>query len=320
MLSVRDRDDNARTLISVVVPTFHRPDLLMRAVDSVLGQTFRDFEVIVVVDDREDATVNRLKTVVDERLRFVVPSRTLGNAEARNLGVREANGRWIAFLDDDDHWMPDKLARQLAIAENSAFKHPIVTCAILARNEVGEFLWPRRYPERGERISDFILARRSLFTGEGIVQTSTVFVERALLDRIPFDSGLRKHVDLAWFVSVSDVEGVGIEFVPGDPLSVWNIESSRKRISTTNDWRLSLQWIRDRKKRVSKRAYASFLLTETSGIAAREGDYHAMPILLGEAIAHGEPNAFVLLRHVCNFLVPMKICHFAAVRFGGRPT
>lgn len=112
---------DATPLVSVVVPTRDRVAMLMRAIDSVLAQTCGDFEVIVVDDASSDETLQRLAAHPDPRIRSL-PSVAAGGApRARNRGIAAARGRYVAFLDDDDEWLPHKLERQLeAFARGSS--------------------------------------------------------------------------------------------------------------------------------------------------------------------------------------------------------
>src|ERR1700676_1259948 len=103
-------------LISAVIPTRNRPQLLTRAVYSALQQTYSNLEVIVVVDGTDSVTMEALARISDPRLRVIVLSQNQGGSNARNAGVQAALGEWIAFLDDDDQWMPNKTACQLALA------------------------------------------------------------------------------------------------------------------------------------------------------------------------------------------------------------
>ncbi len=93
--------------ISVIIPTYNRAELVLRAVDSVLAQTFEDFELIVVDDGSTDDTVSALKPYKD-RLRLIVQSHA-GVSAARNHGLSIAQSELIAFLDSDDYWLPEKL-------------------------------------------------------------------------------------------------------------------------------------------------------------------------------------------------------------------
>src|ERR1041385_5815082 len=96
-------------LVSAVIPTVGRPGLLPRAVRSALGQTVDDLEVIVVIDGPDDATRDALTAIDDPRLRVVQLPENVGLSSALNAGIREASGRWVALLDDDDEWFPRKL-------------------------------------------------------------------------------------------------------------------------------------------------------------------------------------------------------------------
>lgn len=107
--------------ITVIIPTYNRKALLREAVESVLGQTFTDFELIVVDDGSTDGTAAMITDIRDPRLRCVQQANR-GVSAARNHGIRLAHGEprkrgeWIAFLDSDDYWLPTKLERQLAFA------------------------------------------------------------------------------------------------------------------------------------------------------------------------------------------------------------
>ena len=129
--------------ISVVIPTYNRAQTIMRAINSVLGQTLPAFEIIVVDDGSFDGTKDVLKAhsffsknaKVPQKKYFV--QKNSGVSSARNLGIRKANGDFIAFLDSDDAWSKKKLERQLAVLKQNLFKHRIIhTDEIWIRNGV----------------------------------------------------------------------------------------------------------------------------------------------------------------------------------------
>ena len=103
--------DNPR--VSVIVTTYNRASMLPRAVDSVLAQTYEDYELIIVDDCSTDDTPEVTRTFVDPRIRIVRHPENRGGAAALNTGIRMARGECVAFLDDDDEWLQTKLARQL---------------------------------------------------------------------------------------------------------------------------------------------------------------------------------------------------------------
>jgi len=101
-------------LVTVIIPTHNREMLLRRSVASVLAQTHRNLELIVVDDGSVDGTADFLATVTDSRVRVVTNPRGTGAAAARNLGLGMARGDYIGFQDDDDYWLVGKLEKQLA--------------------------------------------------------------------------------------------------------------------------------------------------------------------------------------------------------------
>ncbi len=101
--------------VSVVIPTYNRGWTVKAAIDSVCVQTFRDFEIIVVDDGSSDDSAQILQTYGPDIK--VIRQANAGVSAARNTGVRAARGKWVAFLDSDDHWMPDKLRVQVEFFE-----------------------------------------------------------------------------------------------------------------------------------------------------------------------------------------------------------
>lgn len=106
--------------ISAIITTKNRRDLLQKAVESVLNQTYQDLECIVVDDASTDETRAYLKGIKDTRIKpvFITPEESKGGNYARNRGIQASNGEFLAFLDDDDEWFPTKLEKQLALFED----------------------------------------------------------------------------------------------------------------------------------------------------------------------------------------------------------
>ena len=123
-----------RPRVSVVIPAFNRWRLLAEAIDSVLAQSYRDFELIVVDDGSTDATASELAKLAS-RLQFFVTERR-GVSAARNLGVSQSRGHYIAFLDSDDLWLNSKLERQTRFMDKHPEFHICQTDEIWIRNGV----------------------------------------------------------------------------------------------------------------------------------------------------------------------------------------
>ncbi len=105
--------------VSVVVPVLDGEKVINRALDSVFAQTYSNFEIIVVDDGSTDQTVSVVSQRACKQLRLIEHSKNRGAAAARNTGIAAAKGRWIAFLDCDDTWKQDKLARQVEVLGNA---------------------------------------------------------------------------------------------------------------------------------------------------------------------------------------------------------
>ena len=107
--------------VSLVVPVYHAENYIRETMDSVRAQTYKDWELLLVVDGREDPTIDVIEHYMKEkqeaRIRLLIQESNKGAALARNRGVQEAKGRYIAYLDADDLWKPEKLTRELAFLE-----------------------------------------------------------------------------------------------------------------------------------------------------------------------------------------------------------
>lgn len=207
----------------------------------------------------------------------------------------------MAFLDDDDEWLPEKLERQLATARRSNAPDPIVSCKVTARTQTGEFVWPRKLPS--EPLSEYLLARDSWSQGEGLLQTSTLLTTRRLLLKIGFEDGLQKHQDWDWLLRAVKAPGTTIEFVD-EPLVIWDLGHSRSSVSRRYDWQGSLSWIRNRRELVTRRAYAGFIATSISSQAARQRQWKAFLPLLTEMFRLGSPRAIDVFLLLAMWFVP----------------
>ena len=123
--------------VSVIIPTYNRENTILRAVQSVLDQTYTNIEVLIIDDGSTDGTVELVKRISDERVQCIVLEKNGGPSNARNIGAQMATGEWIAFQDSDDCWHRDKLELQMAYAK----KHPdyeMIYCMCNAILESGE--------------------------------------------------------------------------------------------------------------------------------------------------------------------------------------
>ena len=104
---------NKDILISIIVPTYNRANLIGRAIKSILNQTYQNFEIIVVDDGSQDNTEETVKIFGDRRIIYLKHKTNKGAGTARNTGIKTAKSEYIAFLDSDDEWLPKKIEKQI---------------------------------------------------------------------------------------------------------------------------------------------------------------------------------------------------------------
>ena len=294
--------------VSVVIPTCNRPELATRAVHSALAQTHRDLEVIVVVDGPDEATHVALKQIEDDRLRVIgLPER--GKApNARNVGAREAAGRWTALLDDDDEWLPTKIEAQLGLAATASRRMPIVATRMISRTPRADTVMPRRLPEPGEPLSEYLTVRRGLFYGDGFIQTSTIMAPTELLRRVPFTVGLRRQQELDWTLRALRHDDVELLYAP-EALVLWHQDENRERISLQNPWQEQLAWLRASRELFTPRAYAAFTMSVLTSMAAPTRSPAVFRELLAEARRHGRPGTLDYVTYLQLWALPPSVRH-----------
>jgi glycosyltransferase involved in cell wall biosynthesis len=249
-------------LITAVIPTHGRAGLVTRAVRSALGQTYANVEVIVVVDGPDPATVETLEALKEPRLRVLALAENVGGSEARNIGVRRAQGSWIALLDDDDQWLPEKLARQMAMVADTAKWHCLVTCRRLERRPGHpDILAPSRTLRPGEDVSEYMFYSEDNQRHTCGPQTSGFLGTRKLFLDLPFSKGLKCHQDWDWYLRAMRDQRT-VSAMVDEPLYIMYVEPERPRLTQIARWEYSLDWIEAHRTLFTERAYSSFLINE----------------------------------------------------------
>lgn len=285
-------------LVSAVIPTRNRPNLVCRAVRSALGQTHTNLEVVVVVDGHDPLTLQTLEALNEPRLRIIALDEGVGGSEARNIGVREAKGEWIAFLDDDDEWLPSKTEKQLAAALEIKGPSTFIACQFVDRDKFGDRIAPTTIKRQSESFSDYLFCRHGLTGGTGYVQTSTWLVSRPLADKIQFTYGLKRNQDIDWMIRAMSLPNAHFELLM-EPLSVFNSLQDKGRVSKTSDWEFQYCWAMSNRQYLSREALAYFLSTICVEDAVRQGKrLLAIPTLLKSIINCGG----VSMKCFCFFL------------------
>ena len=131
-----------RPKVSVIIPTHNRSAFLRSSIISVLNQTFQNFEIIIIDDASEDDTREVITSFNEARIRGIHNQASKGAAGSRNIGVTNAQGEYIAFLDDDDEWLPAKLERQARLLDNSPPEVGGICTGRLVVEKASRRVWP----------------------------------------------------------------------------------------------------------------------------------------------------------------------------------
>lgn len=198
--------------VSVILPAYNRETLVARAIDSVLAQTFTDFELIIVDDASKDGTRKVLETYRDHpKVRLILSDVNRGGSGARNLGIEAARGALIAFQDSDDVWLPHKLAAQVA-ALDATPQAGLCYCASLFYGEGRSYYIPEPVFERFEGDMSAEILRRNT------TSTQVLLVRRDVLERSgPFDARLKRFQD--WDLMIRIAQVTEFVFLP-EPMAI----------------------------------------------------------------------------------------------------
>ena len=228
---------------AVVIPTLGRPTLAA-AVLSTITQHPRPGEIVVVVDGTDPALVPDHLLKFPE-VRVLTTGGRRGPSTARMMGVAGCHAPLVAFLDDDDEWLPGKMTAQLtlftALRVRSAY--PVVSCrAHLAyHGRITSQIGPTRPLRDREPLLDYMFVRRHLMPQGFKLGSSSLLVPRALLEAEPWDEGLDLHEDWEWLVRVSRRDDVHLAMHPAPLISYTKSgggHASRRR----GAWRMSIEF------------------------------------------------------------------------------
>ena len=187
--------------ISVVIPTYNRSNLLKRALSSVVNQTYPAHQIIVVDDGSDESLSDSLRNLFPS-VQFL-RQENKGVASARNLGIKQSTGNWIALLDSDDEWEPRKLAKQMAFLEKSPELRAIHTEERWIRN--GNEVTPPAYLDK----SSHLLWERSL--RHCLICPSSVMIHRSVFETVGlFDEKLTVCEDYDFWLRLLLEEEVGL--------------------------------------------------------------------------------------------------------------
>ena len=188
--------------VSVIIPTYNRAHLLGRAVQSVLNQSYQDFEIIVVDDGSTDDTEEVIKEFQeqDKRIRYIRHEKNKGGSAARDTGIKAARGEYIAFQDSDDEWFLEKLEKQMKAFENTTPEVGVVYTDMQRINEDGEIeYWHSPTVTHGKIINPKTLDYQVANIG-----IQSALIKKECLNKVGlFDEKFPRFIDLELFIRLS---------------------------------------------------------------------------------------------------------------------
>lgn len=186
--------------VSVIIPTYNRAHLIGRAIQSVLNQTYQDFEIIVVDDGSMDNTNEIIKDfqIQDKRIRYIKHEKNKGGAVARNTGIKDAKGEYISFLDSDDEWLKNKLESEIDVLKN---KKNCIICSTGCNfiKEKGRKIISKRH------IKKQIISQKIALRAECLTTNDFTVLKKAVLEIGGFDERLPARQDWDFWIRITSV-------------------------------------------------------------------------------------------------------------------
>lgn len=197
--------------ISIIIPTYNSSRFINRTISSVLNQTYTDWELLIIDDNSTDNTVELVDKFIkqDQRIKlYKTPQNSGGPALPKNIGIENAKGEYVAFLDHDDEWLPEKLERQLKIFELSNDNLlGLVSCFVNVKDNNGNLIEKYNKNYRGDII-------KNLAISNFILTSSCVMTKLNILKEVGlFDLRFKRADDVDMWLKISEA-GYHFDFVP----------------------------------------------------------------------------------------------------------
>jgi len=208
-------NETVKPIVSVIITTYNRSNFLKKSTKSVLEQTYKKLELIIVDDCSTDETEQVVYNIKDKRVKYIRHNENMGVHQSRNDGILNSNGKFIAFLDDDDHWLPKKLEKQVDL--------------FMKKNSNLGLIYTGYYNALNGRIVAKVSPRRrgylrDILINQNVVSTSTVLVRAECFKKV----GLFEYIPFMedWDMWIRISQYYEFDFVP-DPLCIYNIHGNQ---------------------------------------------------------------------------------------------
>jgi glycosyltransferase involved in cell wall biosynthesis len=264
----------AAPFFSVIIPVYNRARVLAAAIESVRAQSFSDFEIIVVDDGSRDSPRTVAEAFGDARIRFIRQDNAGGGA-ARNTGIDQACGDFVAFLDSDDDFLPDHLENMHALLRGTTGQVGYARVRV-DRGENRVFLKPPRAIAPGEDMATYLLCDR------GFTPTSTIVAPREAAARIRFDEHLRVAEDTDFAIRLA-LAGYRFRMLEA-PGAVWKDHFDPERLSSSTGGEQLAGWLARLQPQLPARAWHGARGWAYAKLIARQHPFSALALYLNAVL------------------------------------
>ncbi|WEG13300.1 glycosyltransferase family 2 protein [Pullulanibacillus sp. KACC 23026] len=205
--------------VSIILPVYNRESSIQRAVDSILEQTYQDFELIIIDDASSDQTGELIKAYKTDKIYYIRLEKNVGAAAARNVGIKAARYEWLSFHDSDDTWHPEKLEKQVALIDPKDEHPPIIYCSFF-REKSGKREYipePSPFPKEGDILKSLLI--------RNFISTQTVLLRKDYLTDVGlFDEEMPRFQD--WELWIRLAQKYSFRWLDEPLVNVFYTESS----------------------------------------------------------------------------------------------
>ena len=291
--------------ISVIIPTYNRANLLPRAIESVLKQTFTNFELIIVDDCSIDNTTEVVKEFLkkDKRIKYIRLNKNSGSAAyPRNIGIQRASGEYIAFLDSDDEWLPEKLEKQIQLFRNSSNNLGFVGCNAIVIDKKSNKITEYKTPQHGYVFKE-------LLVNDFILNPSSILIKKKVFNKIGFfDENLKIGED--WDMWIRIAQWYEFDFVPQPLFKYYSHDNNITKITTLKEKEKNIEYLIKKHRKDYELDYRllSIYFRKKGSASIIEGNLHKGQIFLLKSIILNPLNIKSYFYLIVSFLGSNTYC------------
>ncbi len=203
--------------VSIIMPSYNSNKTIKEAIESVLNQTYENWELIVVDDCSTDNTIEIVQAIEDHRIHILLNEKNRGVSYSRNRAIHEAKAEWIAFLDSDDCWEKDKLEKQIKVIHENEDAKLVFTGSAFIDDSGNRLEYELKVPE--EITYEQILK-------QNLISCSSVLVRKDIIRSHPFPGSYDLHEDFAVWLQI--LKSIKVAYGVNEPLLIYRLTDNSK--------------------------------------------------------------------------------------------